>query len=140
VVDGVLDEFEPETFLWIVFNRPDGGARLWYAWTRGGQPLGDRIDQAALAGGYDCADWLHLTSRHCEEHTRGRVTIQAHPLRPLFADVQAGHREPGELRGKLRRMVTIAAERTGQPYQNAGRMPRWLGVGPALLTGKDSAR
>jgi len=24
-VDGIMDGFEPETFLWITFHRPDGG-------------------------------------------------------------------------------------------------------------------
>ena len=49
VADSITADFEPETFLWIVFHRPDVGARIWYAWTAGGHPLGDRIDRAALA-------------------------------------------------------------------------------------------
>ncbi|PNG22340.1 hypothetical protein [Streptomyces cahuitamycinicus] len=132
VVDGIAGDFGPETFLWIVFNRPDGGARVWYAWTSGGHPLGDDIDRRALAAPLDAADWLHLMGKHLERRTRGRVQIDAHPLRPILADLQAGVRAPDDERVKLRRMVELAADMTGQA-RPADRPVRWVGVGPDLL-------
>jgi hypothetical protein len=136
VVDSILDDFEPETFLWIVFHRPDGGAHVWYAWTVGGHPLGDKIDQAALAAGYDTADWLHITNRHRTDHHRGRVEIQAHLLRPIEADVRNGHRDSGTTRDGVRRILATAAEMAGQYRSADAPVPRWMGVGPTLLTGK----
>lgn len=131
VVDGIIGDFEPETFLWINFHRPDGGVRVWYGWTAGGAPLGDRIDGLAMAAGFDSADWFHLTNRHLQASRRGRIEIQAHVLRPILADIQAGLRAPGKQRDQLRRMVVKAAELTGQVARPG--LPRWLGVGPALL-------
>lgn len=130
-VDGIVDGFEPETFLWIVFKRPDGGARIWYAWTDGGTVLGDRIDGLALAAGLDCADWLHIGDRHCEHSTRGRIAIQAYTLRPILADVQSGVHGPEDRREGLRRVIECAAAETGQTPRPG--VPRWLGVGPTLL-------
>ncbi|MET9896854.1 hypothetical protein ABZZ47_43150 [Streptomyces sp. NPDC006465] len=51
VADSITADFEPETFLRIVLHRPDGGARIWYAWTAGGHPLGDRIAHGGVAEG-----------------------------------------------------------------------------------------
>ena len=133
-VDGIMDGFEPETFLWIVFHRPDGGARVWYAWTDGGTALGDRIDGLALAAGLDCADWLHIGDNHCQHSTRGRITIQAYALRPILADVQAGVRGPDDRRDGLLRAIACAAEMTGQAPRPG--VPDWLGVGPTLLNRK----
>ncbi|NUS25011.1 MAG: hypothetical protein HOV92_12415 [Streptomyces sp.] len=133
-VDGIVDGFEPETFLWIVFHRPDGGAHIWYAWTVGGTDLGDRVDRMALAAGLDSADWLHIGDRHCQHSTRGRIAIQAYALRPILADVQNGVRSPEDRRERLRRVVRKAAEMTGQTPRTL--TPRWLGVGPTLLNQK----
>lgn len=133
-VDGIVDGFEPETFLWVVFHRPDGGARVWYAWTDGGTALGDRIDGLALTAGLDCADWLHIGDRHCQHSTRGRIAIQAYALRPILADVQAGVRGPDDRRDGLLRAIACAAEMTGQTPRPG--VPRWLGVGPTLLNRK----
>lgn len=133
-VDGILNGFDPETFLWIVFHRPDGGARVWYAWTDGGQPLGNQVDDHALAAGLDCADWLHIGDRHCQQSTRGRIDIQAYALRPILTDVQAGVRSPDDRRTALRRLIDCAAEHTGQTPRPG--VPRWLGVGPTLLARK----
>jgi hypothetical protein len=134
-VDGIAADFPPETFLWIVFHRPDGGARVWYAWTTGGHPLGNDIDRRALAQPLDAADWLHITGRHVERRTRGRIRIDAHPLRPILADLQAGVRAPDDERVKLRRMVNMAADMTGQA-RPVERPIRWTGVGPDLLTSR----
>lgn len=135
VVDGILDDFEPETFLWITFNRPDGGAHVWYAWTQGGAPLGDSTDQDALLSGYDCADWLHALARHCTEHHRGRVTIQAHALRGIQRDVSVGWRAGEAEQARLRRVLDCAADMDGQSRRPVGMpLPRWVGVGPGLLT------
>ncbi|MGW2116035.1 hypothetical protein [Streptomyces zhihengii] len=133
-VDGIMDGFEPQSFLWITFHRPDGGARVWYAWTEGGTDLGDRTDRQALAAGLDSADWFHIGDRHCQQSSRGRIAIHAYRLRPVLADVQNGVRSPEDRRDTLRRMVRIAGERTGQTPHTL--MPRWLGVGPALLNRK----
>ncbi|MEU1800837.1 hypothetical protein [Streptomyces sp. NPDC019937] len=134
VVDGILDDHDPETFLWIVFRRPDGGARVKYAWTDGGPDLGDRVDRLALAAGLDFADWLHIGGRHCQESTRGRIVVQAHPLRPVLADVQSGVRAPGDRRDGLLRVIACAAADTGQTPRPG--LPRWFGMGPARLMGE----
>ncbi|MFD5610584.1 hypothetical protein [Kitasatospora sp. NPDC127060] len=134
VVDGIVGDFDPETFLWIVFNRPDGGAHVWYAWTTGGAPLGDAIDQAALAAGYDCSDWLHIGNRHLTKHSRGRITTDVYPLRPIEADIRGGLRAPETERDKMRRLLDTARAMNGQAHPEATRdVPRWTGVGPALL-------
>ncbi|MEU5978522.1 hypothetical protein [Streptomyces sp. NPDC047315] len=135
VADSIAGDHPPETFLYLVFHRPDGGARVWYAWTAGGHPLGDDIDRRALAAPLDAADWLHYLARHVQRSTRGRVQIDAHPLRPLLADLQAGVRAPDHERGTVRRMIELAADLTGQP-RPAERPVRWVGVGPDLLTRK----
>jgi hypothetical protein len=134
-VDGIAAGFPPETFLWVVFYRPDGGARVWYSWTAGGAPLGNTIDRHALDQPLDAADWLHLTGRHVERRTRGRIKIDAHPLRPILGDLQAAVRAPDEERAKVRRMVEVAADLTGQE-RPAPRPIRWVGVGPDLLARK----
>lgn len=134
VADGIADGFDPETFLWINFHRPDGGVRIWYAWTAGGQPLGDRIDQLATTAGLDAADWLHISDRHQQASTRGRVEIQAYPLRPVLADVQTGVRSPEERREGVRRILRKAQEITGQEPRTL--TPRWLGFGPILTARK----
>ncbi len=130
VVEGIAGAGEPDAFLWIVFRRPDGGERVWYAWTAGGAPLGDAIDRTALATGYDGADWLHIGARHLTKHSRGRVVTSIYPLRPISADVQAGLRAPEGERDAMRRLVTRAVS-------SQARLPRWLGVGPALLARTD---
>lgn len=137
-VDSILDGFEPETFLWIVFHRPDGGARIWYAWTEGAQPLGNHIDRRALTAGLDAADWFHIGDRHCQHTSRGRIAIQAHPLRPILADVQNGVRSPEDLRARLRCVIDCAARQTGQAPRPG--MPRWFGFGPALVNRTEAAR
>lgn len=133
-VDSIVEGFEPETFLWIVFHPAEGGAHIWYAWTAGGTDLGDRIDRLALAAGMDGADWLHISDQHCQHTTRGRIAIQAYALRPILADVQNGVRGPEERREDLRRLLRKASEVTGQTPNTL--TPRWLGVGPTLLNRK----
>ncbi|HEX5568574.1 MAG TPA: hypothetical protein VFY14_16895 [Streptomyces sp.] len=133
-MDGILDNFEPETFLWIVFHRPDGGAHIWYAWTSGGTPLGDQADRMALAVGMDFADWLHIGDRHRQDSNRGRVAVQAYALRPILTDIQNGVRGPEDRREGLRRILRTAEEMTGQTAHT--HTPRWLGFGPTLLNRK----
>ncbi|MEJ8654733.1 hypothetical protein WKI65_43545 [Streptomyces sp. MS1.AVA.3] len=133
VADGITADFEPETFLWITFHRPAGGVRIWYAWTMGGAPLGDRVDGLAMGMRLDSADWFHITDRHRRVSARGRVQIQAHALRPILGDVQAGLRGREVEREKLRRMICMAAELRGEPVPADPGPPRWLGVGPTLL-------
>ncbi|MFF4409768.1 hypothetical protein [Streptomyces sp. NPDC001404] len=130
--DSIAADFAPETFLWLTFRRPDGGVRIWYAWTAGGHSLGDRVDRRALAAGYDAADWLHIADRHQLRRARGRVEITAYPLRPVLADVQAGVRAPEDRREGIRRAVRKAGELTGQAPRTL--TPRWLGFGPALTS------
>ncbi|MFJ4469517.1 hypothetical protein ACIP2X_18765 [Streptomyces sp. NPDC089424] len=131
VLDGITAQHEPETFLWIVLHRPDGGATIRYAWTTGGQALGDHVDRLALAGGLDAADWLHIGHCHCTRSTRGRIAIEAYALRPVLADVENGERSPEDRRAGLRRVIDSAAAATGQTPRPG--CPRWLGMGPALL-------
>jgi hypothetical protein len=131
VVEGILTDHEPETFLAVVFHRPDGGRRVRYAWTAGGADLGDHIDATALALGLDAADNFHITDLHVRTTSRGRITVHAHPLRPILADVEAGVRSPEERRAKLREVIVVAARETGQTPQRTS-VP-WLGVGPRLI-------
>ncbi|MFC8463375.1 hypothetical protein [Streptomyces sp. NPDC057250] len=131
LVSSIAADYPPETFLWIVFHRPDGGATVRYAWTTGGPALGDRIDRLALASALDYADWLDITDRNARHSTRGRIAIQACALRPVLADVTHGHRAPDDRRAALRRFIDCAGEATGQTPRPG--LPRWHGVGPALL-------
>ncbi|AEM89018.1 hypothetical protein [Streptomyces violaceusniger] len=130
VVGGIADGFGPETFLWVEFHRPDGGMRIKYVWTDGGQQLGDRIDSLAMTAGMDTADWLHVADRHEMVSSRGRLKIKAYPLRPVLADVQGGVRAPEELRESVRRLLRVAGEITGQVPRTL--TPRWMGFGPVL--------
>jgi hypothetical protein len=132
VVDGIAADHDPETFLYMMFRRPDGSCQVWYAWTDGGHRLGDRIDQVALAAGLDCADTFHITRRHFTKHERGRIQVEAHPLRPILADVRTGVRAPESERDAIRRLFRDA-ENPGQHAEAVKPLPRWLGVGPTLL-------
>lgn len=131
VLNSIAAGHEPETFLWIVTHRPDGGASIRYAWTTGGPALGDRVDTLALGAGLDFADWLEITDRNSTRSTRGRIEIQACALRPTLADVTSGQRAPEARRDGIRRIIRCAAGLTGQtPHPG---IPRWGGVGPALV-------
>lgn len=132
--ESIADGFPPETYLWIEFHRPDGGVRIWHAWTTGGQPLGERVDQLALGAGLDAADWLHIADRHCEHSERGRIRIQAHPLRPVLADVQGGECGSEERRAHLARVIQVAAETSGQTPRTPA--TTWFGFGPTLANRK----
>lgn len=132
VIDGILDDFPPETFLTFVFHRADGGARLWHAWTDGGTALGDRVDQLATAAGMDAADDMAIGARHVEQSTRGRVEINAYPLRPILADVEGEHGSDPVHRDKLRRALDWYAEQKGWPVLDDGYHAPWIGYGPKL--------
>ncbi|MEU1853965.1 hypothetical protein ABZ499_33080 [Streptomyces sp. NPDC019990] len=131
VVGSIMDGFEPETYLGVVFYRPDGGCRMWHAWTDGADVLGDQVDGHALALGLDAADWLHIGDRHSTVSNRGRVRVEAYPLRPVLADVGNGVRSPEERRTGLRRVIDCAAAQTGQIPRPG--LPGWPGFGPTLL-------
>lgn len=133
-VDSITSVTEPETWLAMTFPRPDGGVRVRWAWTAGGVELGNRIDCLALAAGLDAADNFHILDLHQRETWRGHIHIRAYPLRPILADVQDGVRSPEERRAKLRRFIDVAARQSGQTARPG--VPRWLGVGPALLNRK----
>ncbi|MEU7323337.1 hypothetical protein ABZ682_22720 [Streptomyces griseoviridis] len=134
VVHEVLDDFGPETYLGFAFYRPDGGCNLWHGWTEGADDLGDQVDRLALASGLDCGDWLNIGNLHSTVTHRGRIRIEAYPLRPILADVQAGVRCPEDRRAGLRRLLECAAEQTGQTPVPG--LPRWVGFGPVLLNRK----
>ncbi|MEU3399454.1 hypothetical protein [Streptomyces filamentosus] len=135
VASSIADGFDPETFLWLIFRQPDGGARIRYVWTAGGPELGDRIDGLAVAAGYDATDWLHIAERHQLTSSRGRVEVWAYPLRPVLADVTSDVRAPEDRREGVRRVLRAAGELTGQAPRTL--TPRWLGFGPALTSRKD---
>jgi hypothetical protein len=143
VVTGLIEDFDPETLLSIVFARPSGGLHQWHAWTTGGAPLGDQVDRDAVAAGFDSVDWLFTPGRYVTERTRGRVTIYAYPLRPIHADVLTGQRAGRSDRAKAQEFLRRYASRTGGPAPEdcdpdyAG---PWLGVGPALIDKYRSAR
>ncbi|MER6367339.1 hypothetical protein ABT255_02985 [Streptomyces mirabilis] len=134
VVASILGNFGPEMYLGFCFYRPDGGTNMRNAWTEGGEQLGDQVDGLALAAGLDAADWLHIGDRHSTVTHRGRIRVEAYPLRPILADVQTGERSPDERRAGLRRVIDCAAARTGQTVRPG--LPRWLGFGPTLLNRK----
>jgi hypothetical protein len=134
VIDGIVDTFEPETHLWVVFHLPNGGARVYYAWTLGGDRLGDKIDREATARGFDLADWLFIPGRYRTEHVRGKVTTQAYPLRPILADVANGRRASEEDRVRTMRIFDASADLKGEPRPQVGDfIGPWGGVGPAVL-------
>ncbi|MEU8839981.1 hypothetical protein AB0D97_12740 [Streptomyces roseus] len=132
-VSGIADGFDPETFLWINFRRPNGGIRIWYAWTAGGTNLGDKIDGIALNLSLDGADWLHYADRNAVHSTRGAIEIQAYPLRPILADIHNGEGAPAERRAAITRFVDLYAAEVGVTPQ-PGRST-WLGYGPQRVTG-----
>ncbi len=134
-VDSILTGYGTEMFVSFAFHRPDGGCHIWHAWTDRGPALGDRVDQLALATGLDAADWLHIGDRHSQVSRRGRIRIEAYPLRPLLADVQAGERCPEERRAGLRRVLEAAAAEYGRAAPPG--LPRWIGYGPTLVNRKD---
>lgn len=133
VVTGMADEYDPETFLDIQFHLTTGGIRCWYAWTTGGDRLGDQADHDALSRGLDFADWTFLLDRYRTERRRGRIVVYAYPLRPIHADVLAGDRTTEAHRDRYRGLARFLADRTGQPAPDAESLPEWFGVGPALL-------
>ncbi|MER6976029.1 hypothetical protein [Streptomyces carpinensis] len=135
IVDDIADQAGPETFLWIVFHRPDGGTRLRIAWTDGGPALGDRVDQLAVAADLDAGDWLHIGDRHKQVHHRGRICTEAIPLRPVLADVQSGERCPDDRRAGLRRVIAAAIAEAGRT--TTPDVPPWHGFGPTLINRKD---
>ncbi|MGW3971138.1 hypothetical protein ACWEFD_17800 [Streptomyces ardesiacus] len=134
VLDSITAGHPPETYLRITEHRPDGGAKIWHAWTEGGQPLGDHVDQHALATSLDAADWLHIGELYSERSSRGRFDTEAFPLRPILASVRNGERCPDDRRAGVQRVLDAAARQTGR-HPVPG-IPRWLGVGPALVTRK----
>jgi hypothetical protein len=124
VIESLVDIFEPETLLWLTFLTPDGGARIWYAWTLGGDLLGDRVDRDAQARGLDLADWLHIPLNHRTESQRGRVQVQAFALRGIHADVLGGVRACDQQRDTVHGY-------NGE--SGTGPVGKWLGVGPGML-------
>ncbi len=123
--------FEPELFLEYHLPLPGGGIRLWYAWTAGGAPLGDRADDAALARGLDCADYIGLANPHSETTQHGRVQVIAYKVRPILTAVHAGERGPRQTREALARLFTDV---TGQEWTADDRLDTWWGVGPRQVT------
>ncbi|MFB7574644.1 hypothetical protein [Streptomyces sp. NPDC056165] len=136
VVDSIADGYPPEMYLGIAFYQPDGGCRLWHGWTDGGPELGDQVDRLALAAGLDTCDWLHIGDRHSSLSHRGRIRIEAYPLRPILADVQGGERGPEDRRQGLLDVIAVAAARTGQRPRPD--LPAWPGFGPARVLRKAS--
>ncbi|MYR62352.1 hypothetical protein GTY54_41190, partial [Streptomyces sp. SID625] len=85
VVSSIANDFAPEMYLGIAFHRLDGGLTVWHAWTDRGDVLGDQVDGRALARRLDAADWLHIGDRHSTVSQRGRIRVEAYPLRPILA-------------------------------------------------------
>ncbi|MBT2467801.1 hypothetical protein J7E97_07925 [Streptomyces sp. ISL-66] len=128
VASGIADGFEPQTFLWMFFHRPNGSVRFWYAWTTGGTTLGNSIDVIARMKSLDGADWLHYGDRHAVLSTRGAIRIEAYPLRPILADIHNGERAPADRRAAMDHLVKTAAEDLGRPLDPS--RSTWLGYGP----------
>ncbi|MFC7869674.1 hypothetical protein ACFUS2_00740 [[Kitasatospora] papulosa] len=131
LVQSIATGHPPETWLRIAFHKPCGGVSIRYAWTAGGDELGDHIDLLAQSTGFDAADWMHITNEHAQISIRGRIETQAHLLRPILRDIEAGTHCPQDFRDGLHRLLDCAAEQTGQPRRPG--WPRWVGVGPTLL-------
>ncbi|MGA5340463.1 hypothetical protein ACPCK3_15070 [Streptomyces griseoincarnatus] len=134
LLSSITNGHPPETYLRITEHRADGGATVWNAWTEGGQPLGDHVDRLALSVGLDAADWLHIGELHSEHSHRGRFATEAFPLRPILASVQTGERCSDDRRAGVQRFLDMAAHHAGRAL--APGIPRWLGVGPTLLSRK----
>ncbi|WP_242537148.1 hypothetical protein [Streptomyces albidoflavus] len=134
VLDSITSMHRPEMFLWINRRRPDGSVKIWYAWTEGGEPLGNRVDELALTRGLDAADWLHIADLHQRTSVRGHFETWAYPLRPVLAEVQGTERAPESRRDGLRRLLVKAGEVTGTSPRTTA--PRWLGFGPHLVLHK----
>lgn len=131
VINSIMSSFEPEMYLGFAFHRLDGGVTMWHAWTDGGDTLGNQVDGRALVRRLDAADWLHIGDQHSTVSHRGRVQVEAYPLRPILADIEAGVRSPEDRRAGLRRVIECAAARTGQTPRPG--LPQWPGFGPVLL-------
>jgi hypothetical protein len=114
VVESIISSLGPELLLHVALWQPNGEVRLRYAWTRGGDVLGDRVDRDATARGLNLADAVHIAELHRTEHRRGRIVIQAFALRGIHADVLGG-------------------VRAGDGDRGAGFAGTWLGVGPGML-------
>src|SRR5690606_1494846 len=97
-------------------------------------PLGDRIDQFALAAGLDAADWMHIADLHQQTSWRGRFETWAYPLRPVLANVHGDERAPDYRRDGLRRVLQKAAEQTGSTPPTGPL--QWLGFGPTVVKGR----
>jgi hypothetical protein len=127
-VAGIVDMHEPETYLMFTFNRPDGGAHCWDAWTEGGRPLGDDIDARAVAAGFDGADWIEISERTVVRSERGRIDIQAYPLRAVLAAIEGGVRADEGFRYRFRRAVHEM-----RPDSPVAALLPWLGFGPCQV-------
>jgi hypothetical protein len=143
VIDGIIANFDPETYLQIQFHKPNGNIQVWYAWTAGGDTLGDKVDRDALAHGFDAADWLHIPDRYRTEHVRGRVKTLAHPLRPIHADILNGRRADTDFRTKIRAFLDAMADMKNQPrpdIEDPDNIGPWLGIGPTMTRRREVAR
>ena len=132
----LVDATDPCRYLFTVLNLPDGGARTYYAWTAGGQQVGDDIDHLAAAQGRDVYDWVEFHSRYETRIDRGRHYVLSVDLRPLYEDLR--HGVPGAdvdrragLGGFAAYMVAAGAQ-PGHHIDPDRRVP-WIGFGPRLL-------
>ena len=134
VIASIADGLEPEAFLSIDQRYADGGGRHFYAWTNGGEQLGDTVDSVASVLGLDGADGIHLGELHHRVVERGRVRTYVHPLRPILADIQRGVRAPEGLRGRVERFREDVRADLGDDYVR--RVPgvwAWFGFGPTTV-------
>lgn len=132
---GVLDLDEPETLVVADVPQADGGLFSCTAWTPGAARLGDHIDRLALAGRLDACSWIEILDRHSRTAHHGQTVIRTYRLRPVLADVEAGHRGSENLRANLARLLAADAARDGRPPLPAPGIPSWVGVGPRLWHG-----
>ncbi|MEX5711977.1 hypothetical protein AB1484_27690 [Parafrankia sp. FMc6] len=104
--------YEPECRLNYEFSLPNGGMRLFYAWTPGGEPLGDQADDMAISRGLGLADQMAITNPHATDHSHGAVKVHVYRLRPILAAIRDGVRDDGTYTEAFRRLLHNAATHT----------------------------
>ncbi len=129
--------YEPECRLNYEFRLPDGGVRLFYAWTAGGESLGDQADDMAISRGLGLADQMAIANPHATDHTHGSVKVHVYRLRPILAAIRDGVRDDDTYAESFRRLLHNAATSSGWTPDPA-RMARALSwrpypLGPALM-------
>jgi hypothetical protein len=119
------DLHAPGTWLQFDFLDADGyGFRTW-AWTSGGDQLGDRIDRLAEKRRLTALSVAGTAHLHLTHHDRGRVHVAAIALAPVFDTLRAGKRPSAAVVRAIREAGIDGAERARRGWQFA-LGPAWV--------------